>query len=210
MGRKIISLEMEKNKRIKPHELLDYLCNLEPLEFETQYRNALPESISGESFLEKYGEHNDPATQIDPQVLYPVRSRTAHPIYENDRVLKFIDLLNNANETGQENYIRQAGKLMLASHQSYDRNCDLSCPEVDKLVAIVKNEGSTIGLYGAKITGGGSGGTVAVLGKKKTLKEAIDIVAQKYEQETGYHPDVFWGSSPGALEFGCRKYRVSD
>lgn len=210
MGRKIISTEMRKQGKLKSNKRLEYLCNLEPLEFENQYRNLLPESISGKLFIQKYGDHDDPVTKIDPQAIYQVRSRTVHPIYENDRVLKFIDLLNKANETGQQSYIRQAGKLMLASHQSYDRNCDLSCTEVNKLVAIIKNDGSELGLYGAKITGGGSGGTVAVLGKKKTLREAIDSVIQKYTQETRLKSDVFWGSSPGALEFGCRRYRVGE
>ncbi|MBN1353034.1 hypothetical protein JXJ21_26830 [candidate division KSB1 bacterium] len=211
MGRKIITYAMQRNGKLSSHDQLPYLCNLCPEEFENHYRNVLPEQISGDNFIKNYGDHDDPATQIDPKMNYPVRSRTSHPIYENDRVLKFIDLIQKANEDdGQDSHLRQAGKLMLASHQSYDRNCELSCAEVDLLVNIVKELGTKLGLYGAKITGGGSGGTVAVLGKKKTLRDAIALVVQKYQKETNFEPDVFWGSSPGALEFGCRKYRVSD
>ena len=54
-----------------------------------------------------------------------------------------------------------------------------------------------LGLYGAKITSGGSGGTVAVLGHVGA-GEAIDDVAARYERELGHRPHIFAGSSPGA------------
>lgn len=46
----------------------------------------LPESIVGEAFLEKYTDHNDPVTVIDPKQTYVVRAPARHPIYENFRV----------------------------------------------------------------------------------------------------------------------------
>lgn len=209
MGRKIISLEMQQKQQLPEGQLLDYLCNITPEEFENNYRNLLPETITGAEFLEKYGDPGDKVTAVDPKTTYFVRGRTAHPIYENDRVLKFIDLLNKAaSEEPNEAYMKQVGRLMMASHESYQRNCDLSCPEVDRLVEIVKNEGKKFHVYGAKITGGGSGGTVAVIGQKKYLHEATQRIAQKYEEATGLNPDIFWGSSPGALSYGNRKYRL--
>jgi L-arabinokinase len=58
-------------------------------------------------------------------------------------------------------------------------------------------------LYGARITGGGSGGTVAVLGRRDA-PDAIARVATAYHQQTGYAPHVFAGSSPGVVAFGTR------
>jgi L-arabinokinase len=208
MGRKIISLKMQQEHLLPEGQLLDYLCNLTPEVFENNYRNLLPESITGAEFLEKYGEPGDTATQVDPNTTYFVRRRTAHPIYENDRVLKFIDLLNKATTEPNEIYFKQIGRLMLAAHESYQRNCDLSCPEVDQLVEIAREVGKKYHVYGAKITGGGSGGTVAVVGRKKNLLEATAHIAEKYFEATGLQPDIFWGSSPGALSFGNRKYRL--
>lgn len=46
----------------------------------------LPESILGETFLEKYDGHNDPVTVIDPDRNYGVTAPAKHPIYENFRV----------------------------------------------------------------------------------------------------------------------------
>lgn len=208
MGRKIISLDMQKKGLLAQNELLDYLCNVNPETYENHYRNLLPESITGENFLNQYGDLNDPATTIDPQTTYNVRSRTAHPIYENDRVLKFIALLNKANEDNSEATMKQIGRLMLMSHDSYRRNCELSCEEVDQLVEIIREEGKKYAFYGAKITGGGSGGTVAVVGKKKHIKAGLKAVIERYNEVTGKTPDVFLGSSPGALLYGNRKYRL--
>lgn len=54
--------------------------------FEGIYDKALPESTSGEDFLEKYGDHNDRVTTVDPMRSYSVKAPTRHPIYENFRV----------------------------------------------------------------------------------------------------------------------------
>jgi L-arabinokinase len=62
--------------------------------------------------------------------------------------------------------------------------------------------GPAKGLYGARITGGGSGGTVAILGSSGA-EDAIAKIVETYKDITGYRPYVFSGSSPGAAKFGC-------
>ena len=52
---------------------------------------------------------------------------------------------------------------MYESHASYSA-CGLGSDGTDRLVALAREAGSRSGIYGAKITGGGSGGTVAMLG----------------------------------------------
>jgi len=56
------------------------------------------------------------------------------------------------------------------------------------------------GLFGARITGGGSGGTVAVIGRRDAA-DAITNLAERYAEETGHQPYVFRGSSPGSAAF---------
>jgi L-arabinokinase len=91
---------------------------------------------------------------------------------------------------------------MYESHASYG-HCGLGSEGTDRLVALVRSEGQAAGLYGARITGGGSGGTVAVLGRRGAAP-AIARVADAYEQKTGYRPHIFTGSSPGVMAFGTR------
>ncbi len=89
---------------------------------------------------------------------------------------------------------------MYESHRSYTA-LGLNSSGTDLLVELVRNEGPPAGLFGAKITGGGSGGAVAVLGKQ-TSRAAIERVAAGYARETGHAPYIFRGSSAGALAFG--------
>ena len=85
---------------------------------------------------------------------------------------------------------------MMQSHQSYSA-CGLGSEGTDRLVRLIERIGAAKGLFGAKITGGGSGGTVAVVGRKGS-DAAIEEVAERYHKQTGLRPYVFSGSSEGA------------
>ena len=62
------------------------------------------------------------------------------------------------------------------------------------------------GVLGAKITGGGSGGTVVVLLANNGLGEdPIEAITQEYYQSTGIRPRIVGGTSPGAREWGVRR-----
>jgi len=88
---------------------------------------------------------------------------------------------------------------MFESHASYAA-CGLTEPGTDLLVELVR-EGRSEGLFGARITGGGSGGTVAVLSARYN-EAVIQRIASQYENETGRAPYIFHGSSPGSAVFG--------
>jgi L-arabinokinase len=192
----------------EPVEIADplwggYLANVTPSEFEQRFTAELPESIHGAEFLARYGGTTDPVTRVEPARTYAVRMPTAHPVYEHFRVRTFAKLLEHANE-GQyqvrERSLELLGELMYQSHASYSA-CGLGCAGTDRLVELLREIGPARGLYGAKITGGGSGGTVAVLARSG-CGDTIDEVAVRYADETGHMPHVFSGSSPGAAAFG--------
>jgi len=184
---------------------IQYLTELAADSFEKDYRGALPETMVGSEFLVKYQSHGDPITKIQPDATYRILGPTSHPVYENHRVLQFIDHLKAASDKN-ENALIAAGECMFASHESYRDNCLLSVPEVDFIVEAVRARGPQKGLYGAKITGGGSGGTVAVFGNKEALAREIPAIAREYKRLTGLEADVFEGTSPGAIEFGPFRY----
>lgn len=92
------------------------------------------------------------------------------------------------------------GELMYASHDSYSA-CGLGSKGTDLLVELVRMYGVDHGLFGAKITGGGSGGTVAVLGSSDAESAVLDV-AHRYAAMTGHEPYIFRGSSPGSAAFG--------
>jgi galactokinase len=202
MGKRIINRVRTRNGK-KP---LQHVTELEVDSFERTYRDAVPETMIGSEFLAEYRSHDDPITEIQPDAVYRVLGPTVHPVYENQRVLAFMDHLKAAADGENEDALIAAGECMFGSHDSYRDNCLLSVPEVDFLVEAVRARGPQEGLYGAKITGGGSGGTVAVLGNKEALAREIPAIAREYKRLTGLDPDIFDGTSPGAIEFGSFRY----
>src|SRR5258708_39021590 len=128
---------------------------------------------------------------------YTEKNPTAQPIHENARVRGYADLLSGELN---ESTLGRLGQMMYQSHQSYSA-CGLGSWGTDNIVNMVRSSEPACGLYGAKITGGGSGGTVAVLGRSNA-GDQIQEIANTYESETGYRPYIFHGSSPGAARFG--------
>ncbi len=177
-----------------------FLANLSPAEFDRDFAPHLPTELRGDEFGALYGGTTDPVTRVDPNQTYAVRRPTAHPIHENARVRRFATLLEaDPNEPA----LREMGELMYGSHASYSA-CGLGSDGTDLLVELVREAGPAAGLYGAKITGGGSGGTVAILGRADA-GEAVVGIARRYREATGREPYLFAGSSPGACHFGVRR-----
>ena len=210
MGRRILFERIRKTARLGDGQAPfgGYLCNIAPEDFRVVYRHWLPRRLTGAAFLKRYGTTEDPVAPVDPKAAYQVASRTSHPIHENQRVLEFIRCLENARLSGDRRFLVRAGQLMYASHWSYARKCAQSCREVDFLVKAARRMGPEEGVYGAKITGGGSGGTVALLGEKGKLRAAVRKLTAAYRQVWGIRADVFLGSSPGACEFGSLRLGV--
>lgn len=190
----------EGKVRVRDPKWGGYLANLNPSEFERCYIRHLPEQMAGTDFLSRYNGITDSVTRVRPERSYAVSAPTQHPVYEHARVKRFAELLS-APLTEQT--LKSLGRMMYESHASYSA-CGLGSTGTDLLVELVREAGPGQGLYGAKITGGGSGGTVAVLGRRGA-DAAIEQIAEEYARRTNYCPLVFSGSSPGAAAFGYLK-----
>ncbi len=177
-----------------------YVANIPPSLWETSYRDRVPERIDGAAFLERYGGSTDTVTHIDPAHSYAVRQPTAHPIYEHHRVRLFRALLRQP--ALDEEQLILLGELMYQSHTSYSA-CGLGSAGTDRLVELIRQAGPAARLYGAKITGVGSGGTVAVLARRGARAE-VERVAEQYARETGLTVELLGGSSPGAIAWGSQ------
>jgi galactokinase len=199
-GLNATQISIDGSVRIEDQRRRGYLANISPQEFERSYAKYLPERMSGADFLISYQGITDSVSRIDPEREYAVRSSTAHPIYENSRVRQFSDLIDKAPSSDR---LELMGELMYQSHASYSA-CGLGSQATDLLVELVREAGPGHGLFGARITGGGSGGTVAVLGNAEAGGSIAHIV-ERYERKTGYRPYVFSGSSPGSAAFGVLK-----
>jgi len=196
--------EDEARLRIRDVPWRGYLANISPREYEARFRSLLPECMDGSDFLARYGGIPDAVTRVDPKGTYPVRQATAHPIYEHARVRRFARLLRVLPR--RETAALEMGRLMLASHASYSA-CGLGSDGTDRLVEMVRRLGPEQGFFGAKITGGGSGGTVAIFSTHEAAAQ-VDALAARYRAETGRPAEVFVGSSPGAAEVGLLAFSL--
>jgi galactokinase len=198
MGQRIIAEKMAKY--FPPDHNLrasTYLADIPPSIYEQYFAEHIPARMKGSTFIKKYQNTIDTVTQVDPDDIYKVNRPTMHPVYEHFRVGIFAGLLQKPLT---DDSLEQLGELMYQSHASYSA-CGLGSQGTDRLVELARESGVKAGILGAKITGGGSGGTVVFLGKREA-SGSIEGIVKKYSQETGYEPYLFSGSSMGAEEFG--------
>lgn len=179
------------------------LANVPPDEFRAELAARLPDELLGAEFVARYGGTVDEATTVDPAVTYRVRSAATHHVLDNERSRRFLAALEAAGG-GDPAPLRAAGELMLASHASYRDNVGLGAVEADAMVEAAMAVGPAAGVFGAKITGGGCGGTVAVLTDDRGLAAVADIAAE-YQRRTGVPARVVRGSVDGVAAFGVRE-----
>ena len=179
-----------------------YLSNLAPSEFRSRHERWLPESLSGREFLELAGEHVDPFTRVIQEMDYPVRAAVRYATEENLRVQTIYKLLDAATWSGSDSSLGLIGEILCQSHVAY-RECGLGSEACDELVSRALQKG----FPGAKMTGGGAGGVVAILGRSAD-RHAIRSVAEEYGAGHGTVPYIFEGSSGGVDVFGVRTMQL--
>lgn len=109
-----------------------------------------------------------------------VANRAAHPIGEDERVLKGAQLLDTGDLAG-------FGRLMFDSHESSRVLFENSCEELD---AVVESAKSIPGVLGARLSGGGFGGSVVVLVHPRDAETAAAALANAYAAKFGQPCDV--------------------
>lgn len=202
LGLKLVT-DLSGRSKVADDPWHGHLTEIPAARFDAEFAGLLPVSMSGAEFIDRYGRTIDSATVVDRFKEYPVRAATAHPVHEQARIDEFAAILE-ANEGSRR--ARRLGELMYASHASYSA-CGLGSRGTDRLVELFKQCPPEAGIVGAKITGGGSGGTVAVLGHRRS-EEDIFAIARRYAAEKSIRPRIFHGSSNGACHFGVRKFHM--
>ena len=214
MGKIILSTLLPHSSSSLASFSLKHLCDLPLAEFESSYRDLLPESLTGEDFLANYGHLPwTDVTTIKPDWNYSIRAASSHPIEENARSLALIERLTQLREGNikeDASILAEIGSLFKASHDSYSA-CGMGSRETDLVVRLVYEQSVSTTtpmapLVGARITGGGNGGTVVVLGRKsEAAEEAIQRIARQYEESTGLQTIVLRGSS-SKMQLHCHKH----
>lgn len=113
--------------------------------------------------------------------------RAAHVIGENTRVARGAELLARHD-------LKAFGALMFESHESSRTQFENSCPELDFLV---KSARSIPEVLGARLSGGGFGGSAVVLVNAADTESVASRLANAYQVAYG-HPCVTMTIRPSA------------
>jgi L-arabinokinase len=140
----------------------------------------------------------DTVTKIEAQKLYKPAVCGRHPVYENSRVIEFKTLMKNfRTEKDKHRALIKMGNLMMQSHESYSA-VGLGNEHTDMILELVREAGAARGVFGARVSGGGNGGTVCVLSYGNEGKSTVKEIYQKYKHIKRQRLFFFSGSSHGA------------
>ena len=110
-------------------------------------------------------------------LLEPVMARRArHVITENARTLEAAKALAQGD-------LKRLGELMMDSHASMRDDFEITVPEIDLLVSLVKEVIGPQG--GVRMTGGGFGGCIVAVVPPDAVEPVRAAVAEQYEAQTG-------------------------
>jgi galactokinase len=109
-----------------------------------------------------------------------LRRRARHVVTENARVVAAVEALRAGDWAG-------LGELMTASHASLRDDYEVSCDELDLAVGAL----SAAGALGARMTGGGFGGSAVALAPVEVVPAARDAVAKGFADRGWADPAVF-------------------
>ncbi len=112
------------------------------------------------------------AVQSLPQ---PLGQRVRHVVTENARVGRLADALRAGD-------LETSGRLLTEGHASLRDDYQVSTPEIDALVDIAAAES---GIFGARLTGGGFGGSIVALAAKRQARDAAGRIIEAYHARTG-------------------------
>jgi galactokinase len=101
--------------------------------------------------------------------------RARHVVEENDRTLQMASALKRGDESG-------IGSLMGESHQSLCDLFEVSSPALDTMVEIATRHPAAVG---ARMTGGGFGGSAVALVRASASDDFVRDVSSTYRSATG-------------------------
>ena len=132
----------------------------------------------------------DQLEQVKSELSEVVFRRCRHVITENARVLAAEGALGKGD-------LNLFGSLMAESHRSLRDDYEVSSTELDLMVEFARR---VEGVYGARMTGGGFGGSTVNLVAVDHVEEFRERVAQWYEEAMKIIPEVYICNAAGGAE----------
>jgi galactokinase len=114
-----------------------------------------------------------------PEIIY---KRCLYVVEEMERVQLAADYL-------QQNNIAAFGSLLYETHHGLQHLYEVSCPEIDYLVQQAKQHKAVIG---ARLMGGGFGGTVICIIEKQAAQNIVQEIVNNYRQKFNIQAEAYF------------------
>mmetsp|Transcript_6760 Transcript_6760/g.23290 ORF Transcript_6760/g.23290 Transcript_6760/m.23290 type:complete len:365 (-) Transcript_6760:54-1148(-) len=153
-----------------------------PWVYERHVRGLLPETLGGRKFLDDHGDvaEVDALSQVDPEEDYPVGAclefASKATFYAN-LALSLLEGAAFSDAESRHRVLTRVGELMLLQNESYNK-MGLGHCVTDTIIDLLMSFGPKAGIYGARASGGGSGGTICVLCNEEALPVLEGIAAE--------------------------------
>jgi galactokinase len=123
------------------------------------------------------------------QMLEEVRSQVSPVVYNRCAyVIAEIQRVQDATQLLKKGDLNAFGELMYATHEGLSKLYEVSCPELDFLVALARKRPE---VAGARVMGGGFGGCTINLVKSEKVDEYLEYIQQHYQKEYGKIPEIY-------------------
>ncbi len=148
---------------------------------ETGYNTRREECEEGVAMIQKHHAGvtslRDVTMNMLKQYVQPynglIYKRCSYVLEENERLLTACKSLENGD-------LQAFGKKMYESHEGLSKKYEVSCKELDFLVAQVQNNPAVLG---ARMMGGGFGGCTINLVKEEAVKTLVEQVTEAYKKD---------------------------
>ena len=120
---------------------------------------------------------NEYKNTLSPKVF----NRCKYTVEENVRLLDACNALTSHD-------LKSFGKFMYQTHEGLSKDYEVSCPELDYLVELTKNNPS---VYGARMMGGGFGGCTINLIEKDAVDEISNFIQNEYKKKFNKDASVY-------------------
>lgn len=122
-------------------------------------------------------------------MLEAVKAQLPGKVYDRCKyVIEEIQRVQDATTLLKQGDLQAFGQLMYATHEGLSVLYEVSCPELDFLVALAKERKE---VAGARVMGGGFGGCTINLVKQDQVDAFRDFVTARYQQQFGKEPEIY-------------------
>jgi len=153
------------------------------------YKQRTEECAAAVEWLQREFPEIESLRDISPETLAavadrmpPVIARRArHVVTENERVSRFVAACCKGD-------LQAMGELLVASHRSLANDYEVSCAELNFLADAAL---TMDGVLGARLTGGGFGGSVVCMMLPEAARRFRERMIASYEKQFGLTPAIY-------------------